>query len=184
LTNGSHSASAREGNPGKAMSFLVEPISRVMKRLTFAAKFCIVGAVFVAPLLLTAAMLLMKLNDELAFAREEQRGAEYTAAVTSMLSALQRHRALQSGLLNGDTSLRDAAQQARTEVDQAVAVVHETDARNADFGLTKDWAELRERWESIKKEAGTTSARASTSAHTAIAAGLTALLASISACRY
>ena len=150
-----------------------------MRRLSFSGKFALVAVVFVTPLLVTSALLLGKLRGELLFIHKEQRGAGYAAALSDALSALQRHRALQSALLNGDASARPAADAARAEIDRFLGAVDELDRGNADFGASKDWQEIRERWEDLKKDLPDDSERASISAHTALAAKIGALMSTV-----
>ena len=78
------------------MSLLIEPLAKTMKRLSFAVKFSLVAVVFIFPLVVTSALLLIKLERELHITQLEQRGAEYASGLSRLLSALQQARAAQS----------------------------------------------------------------------------------------
>jgi len=164
---------------GDSMMLLVTPLVRRMKLVGFRVKFLLVAAVFILPLAVTSGLLVRKLQSELQFIALEQRGADYAAGLAALLSAVQQHRALHSAVLNGNTGLRGDEQSARAEADRRVAAVDELDRRHSVLGLSKDWQGVRERWDALKKELPDDSERASVSAHTALAADITALLSSV-----
>jgi methyl-accepting chemotaxis protein len=161
------------------MSFLLKPLSGVMKRLSFPVKFALVAAAFIIPLVVTSALLLINLQRELQLIHLEQRGADYAAALSRFLSALQEDRAVQSAVLNGDSGRRAAAAKAAAEVDHWADEVDAAEARNPDFGLGKDWKDVRDRWAELKKDLPDDSERASASAHAALAESVTGLLSTL-----
>ncbi|WP_166239253.1 methyl-accepting chemotaxis protein [Paenibacillus turpanensis] len=125
---------------------VLKPISMVLDRFKYWQKFGFVTVLFLIPLVLVTSFLVNDLNGVIRTTKAEKEGVQAVIPLKTLLTHVQQHRGLLSGVLNGDSSLREAALKKQEEIDAdlaAVAAVHDR------FG--KQWGS-QERWEAINRQ--------------------------------
>lgn len=137
-----------------------------LHRFTLAQKFMALGVVVMALFGLPSYLFVSGLDESIAFAERETRGAAYFKPAMKMLQLTQQHRGLSAVVLSGNASMRGSWESKRQEVDKAVAEIDAMEKRYPELGLGKQWQEVRGGWEALKRDLGGFTAPESFKRHT------------------
>lgn len=128
---------------------LLRPIVAVLDRLRFAAKFGVLGVLFLAPLMFVAYSQWQSTTSDIEFNARERDGVAYIEPLRALSHAVQRRAVIDiamaaSAELRTDTRL--VAQRANADAD-AKAAVAATDAVDARLGST---LRTTEKWQAVR----------------------------------
>jgi len=138
------------------MRNLFLPAIGLMNRLRYTAKFAVMGVFVVACILVLLTTVYRQLDSSIASSRHELQGLADLRPLIHMVQAMQQHRGLSSGVLNGNEALKDKRAAKEKEVGDLLAsvdaVLPET-MKNASA-----WQQVRGDWDKIRSEGLTWSA--------------------------
>ncbi|MRV74761.1 HAMP domain-containing protein [Duganella sp. FT92W] len=150
------------------MQTLLRPAIALMQRLRLFPKFMLVTLVFLLPLLLVTALLMVELNKSIDVTGREQRGVAYLLQVQDITRLVQQHRAVER--------LRLAAHQPadgaplRNEVEQRIKRLDAWQAGSAGLSALPEWQAARDAWTALaqRQAKGASDAKGSVQLHGAL----------------
>ena len=125
---------------------LYAPLTPVLKRMNLSAKVLTIAVMLFIPLLVLLADTLQRVQAELSFTREEQRGIVLASDVLDLCKAMQEFRILGGLVLAGHTPAEGPLDEARGALKKALAKAEQSIADNPAY-------ELGDTWMPLKKEA-------------------------------
>jgi methyl-accepting chemotaxis protein len=138
---------ARKGFP---MNVLFAPAVAVMNRLRYPKKFALLGLVALVAIISLQTMLYRELTNVIEPSRRELAGLEVVEVLNKLVGAIQQHRGLSSGVLNGNEALKERRAGKEKDVIAALAsVAPRIDAGHAS-GIR--WTKVTEEWTEILKD--------------------------------
>jgi hypothetical protein len=136
------------------------------------------GLLSTLPGVLLALLLLGAQQRDIDTLDKRQRGQEYAAAVSRLLSAVPWHRDLSSRALLGDASVEGTLRRAQAEVRSALRELDSTAAQQGvALALVDRWSELRAQWELIESQHSALTPAANLDAHNRLLADASTFLA-------
>ncbi len=155
----------------------LRPAVRLMDRMQFPAKFGLLFALILGPLVVLSALLIQEQNNTIRFVEAERHGLAYIGAARQPVEYLQQHRGVMAAILGGDEAARERVQSIRNRVDHTLTDLREVDDRigdNLDTGNRID--RIERQWEDIRARAADLSVQQSFEQHTAIIAEVIELI--------
>ncbi len=132
------------------MNVLFAPAVAVMNRLRYPKKFALLGLVALVAIISLQTMLYRELTNVIEPSRRELAGLEVVEVLNKLVGAIQQHRGLSSGVLNGNEALKERRAGKEKDVIAALAsVAPRIDAGHAS-GIR--WTKVTEEWTEILKD--------------------------------
>lgn len=160
-----------------AMHDFARPAIWLMSRLTFPRKLALVAALFLVPLLILAALLVARIDAQIAISERQLVGLEAIAPIKRLTAQVQIHRGASQLLLSGAGDARSEMAKSETAADIEAGVLDGHDQRHGQtLGTAAQWARVRVHWHELRKAAPTLSAEAAFRRHTDLIDALNAFL--------
>jgi methyl-accepting chemotaxis protein len=130
------------------MHAIFAPAIALMNHLRYPKKFAVLGVVALIAIVILQALLYRELSGVIAPTREEIAGLQSLKPMNRMVQAMQQHRGLSSGVLNGNESLKPQRAEKEKAVDAelaaTVALMPAAIAKSERWqAIEADWAKLR-----------------------------------------
>ena len=155
------------------MKPLFSPAIALLNRLRYNAKFLLIGCVLLLASGILIAQLFFQVQREVHFVESELRGVEVLAPAMKVLTLMQQHRGLSSGLLGGSEALRPAVATKAAALDSAITEFERALAGpGSGFGLDQTWATLAQQWTRLRSEGLTLAQGDNFRTHTAMINGM------------
>ncbi|NOY61606.1 MAG: methyl-accepting chemotaxis protein [Gammaproteobacteria bacterium] len=136
------------------MHGLFAPAAALMNQLKYGRKMVLISAVFMLPLVVTAYMLLSRMNVDIEFSEKEQLGLEYIQPLRQLVQHLPQHRGATNAYLKGDKSFKDRALAVRAKIAQEINAIDTVNSRLGDqLNSTQRWSALKAQWMELKSSA-------------------------------
>ena len=148
------------------MKTLFAPAIGLMNHLRYPKKFALLGAIALIAIMVLQITLYRQLTGVIEPSRQELIGLEVVKPMNQLISAMQQHRGLSSGVLNGNETLRDRRAGKEKDVVAAFGVVEAK--LPAELLNGERWRSVRSGWEAIRKDGLTWTAPESFGKHTAL----------------
>ncbi len=146
------------------MKTLLAPAISLMNRLPYTRKFALLGIVAFAAIGVLQATLYYQLTKVIEPSRQERVGLNTLKSLNQLIAAMQQHRGLSSGMLNGNQSL--AGQRANKE-QEVIKLLAEADSiLPTDLKYGNHWQTMRTQWSDIQTNLTSWSAAKSFEQHT------------------
>lgn len=149
------------------------PAIALLNRLRYNAKFLLIGGVALLASGMLIAQIFLQVREEVHFVDSELQGMQVLTPAVKVLTLMQQHRGLSSGLLGGSEALRAKVAAKAVALDSAIA---EFDAALAGpgsgFGLEKGWSRLKALWAPLRSDGLSMTQADNFRAHTAMINGL------------
>ncbi|HZG85619.1 HAMP domain-containing methyl-accepting chemotaxis protein [Paenibacillus sp.] len=159
------------------LAIFVQPFVAVMNRARYAQKFVLLTMVFAVPIVIMLIQLVSTYREELRLLSLEREGSAYAQQVKPLIVALQKHRGLSNGFLNGDASQAAALQQTEAELEQRMDAFRAFLANGGSaFGAAESWQRFEADWTSLKGEYAKLEPDDSFRKHTALIVSLQKLM--------
>lgn len=140
----------------------------ILSRLFVVQKFMLLGVLVVVLFGTPTGIFVSGINEQVGFARQEIKGAEYLVSAMKFLQFTQQHRGLSALVLNGKEEMRGKWDTARSAADEAAAQVDANNQRFAELGLESAWKPVKAQWDGIKAEVRQLTPAESFQRHTAM----------------
>ena len=127
----------------KPVNAFLRPGVALMQRLRMPVKLIGVAVVALAPLLAVGLAMLMHIDDEYQFARNEAAGAQTVLNITDVVLQTQTHRGQTNQFLSGNTSVAGARDQTRQKLGDAISALETRIQTVPQFQLQSRWATLK-----------------------------------------
>jgi methyl-accepting chemotaxis protein len=150
------------------MNIVFQPAVRLMRHLRLLPKFSLVTLLVLVPLLLVSALLVMELNQSIAFAQKERIGVRHARQVQDLLHLMQQHRALRHMVLSGNVAADQQAAKVQQAIGAGIARL-QTDAaarKALDTGPALDG--IKRGWEALQAGRAHAKAKDSNATHTTL----------------
>lgn len=129
-------------------------------------KLGLIMAVMSIPIVVLALLLIQSRNVQIETAENEMAGVEYISALRSLLEAIPQHRSLVNGGLNGDSMMKNRAEQMEPTIDRSIGALEAVGARHDDrFGTGDRLTQFKRGWQEVKNTASKASVRESLDGH-------------------
>jgi methyl-accepting chemotaxis protein len=130
------------------MHAIFAPAIALMNHLRYPKKFAVLGVVALIAIVILQALLYRELSGVIAPTREELTGLETLKPMNRMAQAMQQHRGLSSGVLNGNENLKPQRAEKEKTVDAelaaTVALMPAAIIKSERWqAIEADWAKLR-----------------------------------------
>ena len=146
------------------MKVIFNPAIALMNRLSYPAKFLLLGASITAVMLVLLVTVFVNLSKDISTAAHELSGLQMLKPMNRMVQFMQQHRGLSSGVLNGNEAMKDKRAAKEREVGEALAA---TDAGLNDvLRSSPAWQDIRNEWEAIRSQGLSWSPAENISRHT------------------
>ena len=156
---------------GVDREYTFSPAIALLNRLRYNAKFLLIGCVLLLASRILIAQLFFQVQREF-FVESELRGVEVLAPAMKVLTLMQQHRGLSSGLLGGSEALRPAFATKAAALDSAITEFERALAGpGSGFGLDQTWATLAQQWTRLRSEGLTLAQGDNFRTHTAMIDG-------------
>ena len=129
------------------MQFLFSPAVALMNRLRYNSKFLLLGSAVSVVMLVLLYSVFSFLSRDIETAQQEMAGLQMIKPINQLTQAMQQHRGLSSGVLNGNEAMKD--KRAAKEKDVAAAIMATDAALSPQLRETADWKAIRRDWETI-----------------------------------
>lgn len=140
-------------NPESIVNAFFFPAIALLNRLRYNAKFLLIGGVALLASGMLIAQIFVQVREEVGFVDSELRGVQVLTPAMQVLTLMQQHRGLSSGLLGGSEALRPKVVAKTAELDAAVAAFDAALAGpGSDFGLDQGWSALKDQWARLRRE--------------------------------
>jgi len=93
----------------ESMKVIFNPAIALMNRLSYPAKFFLLGASITAVMLVLLVTVFVNLSKDISTAAHELSGLQMLKPMNRMVQFMQQHRGLSSGVLNGNEAMKDSA---------------------------------------------------------------------------
>jgi methyl-accepting chemotaxis protein len=124
---------------------------QLLNRLKLWQKLALVVAAMAVPTALLGVFYLSAANTEVAQARGELAGADYTHQIGAMLADVADHRSLLFAVLTGDTARRGELTASEGTIDQLMARIDRHEAAvGAQLGVAGAWHEIETDWQQLQ----------------------------------
>ncbi|MBP7393895.1 MAG: methyl-accepting chemotaxis protein [Zoogloea sp.] len=150
------------------MKIIFAPAVAMLNRMRYPAKFALLGLIALLVIGFLLVQLALSLHESVAFAEKEADALQRVPRLLKVLQVFQQHRALSSGVLNGNEEMRPALQQKAGEMAAAMKAADEALATSSAATVAKRWSEVRTGWEAIQSGGLQMKPRDNLFAHTAL----------------
>jgi len=146
----------------------------LVQRLSLGQKFMVLGALALCMVLLPTGIYMLRVSDDISFAKKEVSGAGPLVALNKVIQLTQTHRGMSAGMLNGNQALAGRRPALR---DATVKAMEAMDAQFAKAGVSaaikSHWDELSKQWRGLEPAVAAQQIKApeSTKRHTQLIAG-------------
>ncbi len=130
------------------MRVLFLPAIHFMNRMSYMARFMVLGVVGFLAIGMLLTQMVMSLSEAITSTRGEQHGVEVAKPLLRLIQASQQHRGLSSGVINGDASLVPKRQAKEADVSQAFAAVEQS--LSPALAQAKEWQDAKAQWAQIQ----------------------------------
>ncbi|WMW80374.1 methyl-accepting chemotaxis protein [Undibacterium cyanobacteriorum] len=138
------------------------------KKMSISKKFALVGLLVCLLFVLPFSMFISGLNSKISTAQLEQSGANTIPSAIKVMQAVQKHRGLNSSVLNGSAEARGNRDAAAQEAASAIEKLY-TDAKsNPSLKIEESVKNIKAQWQSLLNERDRINATESFSRHTAL----------------
>ena len=145
---------------------LFAPATAIMSRLRFALKLGLIGALFLAPIMVLGYFLNEKLGDEITFAQAERLGVEQVIPTRSLLQAIQDHRGTSQLALSGDAAAKEKLATVTSAVDTKLEALRKINLSVGPvLGTTELFRAIEKQWSGLKSNNNQYSPKESYSKH-------------------
>ncbi len=148
------------------MNPLFAPAILLMNRLRYPKKFALLGMVALVAVVVLQTLLYRQLNAVIEPSRQELVGIEIIKPMNQLVSGMQQHRGLSSGVLNGNEALRD--RRAGKEKEVAAALSALAGKLPPAIAGGERWRNIQGTWATIQKDGLNWQAAESFARHTAM----------------
>ena len=132
------------------MRSLFTPATTLMNRLRYPGKFFVLGAAVTVVILVLLFTVYTNLKRDIDTAKHELTGIEMLKPMNRMVQAMQQHRGLSSGVLNGNEAMKEKRAAKEKEVSDALAA---TDAALSEvLRAAPAWQRIRQDWDVIRRD--------------------------------
>jgi len=159
------------------MQAIFSPAIALMNRLRYNSKFLLLGAAIMVVMLVLMYSVFSFLSRDIQTARDELAGLQMLKPVNQMVQAMQQHRGLSSGVLNGNDAMKDKRAAKQNEVAAAVMAVDA--ALSPALRETPAWKAVRQDWESIASQGLTWTAPDNIKRHTVMIGNVLQLMVTV-----
>ncbi|MBS1143434.1 MAG: methyl-accepting chemotaxis protein [Proteobacteria bacterium] len=129
------------------MQALFSPAVALMNRLRYNSKFLLLGSAVLVVMLVLLYSVFSFLSRDIATAEQEMAGLQMIKPINRLAQAMQQHRGLSSGVLNGNEGMKE--KRAAKEKEVAAAIVATDTALSPLLRETADWKAIRRDWDAI-----------------------------------
>lgn len=130
---------------------LLSPVVKLMNRLSYAAKFLLIGCIFAAQMAVLMCFLVGEMNNSISFARKEKDGIEYIAVVAPMLHMVQEHQAQAALLPANDRAAREKLTARQAEIDTYMKEVDKAEEQHGSVLKSREkWDIVKAKWQNAK----------------------------------
>ena len=158
------------------MLIFLDVLARLSRRMPFRVKFTSVLVIFLVPLSLLGARLVMDADAAAREAQRERQALRYFAALRPLLQHVPEHRGMANAFLNGAEGFRPRLAAKAREIDRDFRKLGGLDAElGAMLGTGDRVGELARRWSALKREVGALEPAAAFERHTRLVGDLLAL---------
>ncbi|MDQ1910215.1 HAMP domain-containing methyl-accepting chemotaxis protein [Paenibacillus sp. GD4] len=156
------------------------PGEALMNRLKYVHKFIVIGLIVTVPMLLLAILQYSDASKEAAHIKNELVGVSYAEQLNDFLYAIDTRRALVSGIVLGDASLKEELTKAEAAIDIAFSSVERTNEELGEDLQTNDrWNRIKQKWQELKDKGTELASQESLDQHSAIMTDIRSLLTHI-----
>ena len=155
-------------------------MNALLGRLTLTRKFALLGLLALILFGIPTWLFVATINESIAFAEQEIKGAEYLAPTMRALQFTQQHRGLSGLVLNGASDMRGAWESKRKEADDVFEQVDRGNERFPELGLKAPWQEVKRRWAALKGDVASLTPLESFTRHTALIEEITRFIERLS----
>jgi methyl-accepting chemotaxis protein len=167
-------------NNTSKLSVVFSPGEALMNRLKYVHKFLLIGFLVAAPLLLLSYFQFTSLSEEVQHIKEELVGVNYVEPLKDFLYVVDTRRALVSGVVSGDTSLKDQLTQTEAKLEKSIAAVDAVDAElGAELQTTQKWTALKKKWSELKVKGTSLTSQESLDQHGSVLTDIRSLMTHI-----
>ena len=148
-------------------NFIVSGIYEPIDRLSFSRKIMLLGATFMAPILVLLYLYLDVQYANIKFSVKEQIGLKAILPARDLLQPLQVHRGASQMLISGNAAAAAKTSEAAAKIEAALSngdVVAQQYGK--DIGTAGGWADIKSEWAVLKSRSGQLAAADSFSMHT------------------
>lgn len=126
---------------------ILAPFLFLMNRLVYWKKFVLIGLLFIIPITLLTVDTFRSMQASIGFAMKEREGVAYLKPLKEMLMALQRHRGVANGFLNGESESKTQLDEIEADIQNGLTFVDAVHTAHEDtFGAPKRWDEIKAEW--------------------------------------
>lgn len=131
------------------MNGIFLPGAAILDKLNFRGKFTLLGIIMLVVIVVMATATVLTMLDNIHIAQRERQGMTTIAKVVPILTTVQKHRALNSAYLGGDTSALAKLQEINT-IQEKLIVALDHDDHVQMFGADKQWSAIKASWQEIR----------------------------------
>ena len=132
------------------MNALFAPAIGLMNQLRYTTKFALLGVVALVAIVSLQFTVFVQLSQVIEPSRQELLGIEVVKPMNALISAMQQHRGMSSGVLNGNEALKE--KRAAKEKDVVAALTTVEAKLPAAISNSAQWKKLRDDWAAIQKD--------------------------------
>jgi len=152
------------------MKALFAPAVALMHRLTYPKKFALIGLVALIAIAVLFLNLARQLQSQIHLANDELAALEVIAPMDRLVQAVQQHRGLSSGVINGDASLQPKESAKAAEVGTAVSSLEPI--LPPTVAASEEWKKIKADWQLIASDGLSWTATESIASHTRLIAAI------------
>lgn len=150
-----------------------KPSVALMHHLRYSQKFTLIGILLLLPAIVAMSQYFESLHEQKTFNRNERMGVEYIRAVKPFMADMQRHRALASGYLSGNTDSRSKLLDKEAEMKVQVESVNAIEEKyGRKLNTTAQWNKIKGTWVELEEQVMTIQASESIARHSALVADM------------
>ncbi len=158
------------------MNVLLLPGIRILNRLRYPAKFSLISAIFIAPLIILGLLLLTEINQKVDLLHSERAGLEYIGSIRPLIQHIPQHRGMSGAFLNGDKSFGSKMVAKQKTIDSEFMALVQTDKRlGTALGTGHRVEKALSAWNDLKQRISGMTPAQSFQTHTELVAELLAL---------
>src|SRR5258708_31320342 len=152
-----------------------------MKNLKVWQKLALIGAVFMLPLGIAIFKVSSSINSlGIEFAKQENRGLEYSVPLSKLLQDMQQRRGLVSAFLSGDGAFKDRIAAKNGAIERDIAKVDDVDGRlEALLHVGKQWTAVAAACKALLADDGRSGVEQNFEQHTKAIAAIISLIAEV-----
>lgn len=161
---------------------LLSPGVKFMNRFRYARKMALMSAIFILPLALFMALLIVGINSRLESARTERTGLVYIRSLMKLVSDVQQHRGISNAYLRGYSAFGGNLTAKQAQVDRDMARLEKVDR---EFGrrlrTTDRFDMIAQEWNQLKHQPAGISPETSFTLHTMLINDIISLIGHVTA---